>query len=582
MKALKEKRISLRSLWRRGLVILSLFALVFASCADSEPETGGNVSVGPGDVKGISIVVTKLPATQYYGRPVDLEGIEATVTYSDGTTKTVSGKDKFSAYPRIVTGQYDYTGTLTDKIMFEPMKEVLITCLEGGAGYYKLNPAKVLGIKRSNTLNIDDPVYSPWEPAKPDVDIIIPGLYELGVQVTGIESLRKTPVYVDDDPTKIGLGGVVINANYEDGDTKQIYLNDLHLRIVPDYARPNADGTYQGWLYITVGKNNLNWMDRDTPAQLPPNDKWRGGITYPAILEKVYTVVEGGLEYVEDEKPFIFFWEENTSAAWYSRLKDKSIKVTYTGDGGTKTLPISAMAAQRIWYNTNPSDASDGAGTGTVAPGAPADPATAWKDFYVDPIRPGTYTNKKTQPTVEIYYRGASLYQPVNVLTKLVGIAVEPGDLDPFDLLNETGRDNDVPYSGAATEEKLGGLIEKLGVKATYSAYNDAQVQKTIDLEYQDSAAVTKDGAYFTITNYTTVSTAAWNKLKPGVANVVSAVSLSHTVSGTAVDALLTSISGFPAAQPTPLPPNNTTTTGITGDQTKAIKQNVTWVKIRK
>ena len=36
MKALKEKRVSLRSLIRRGLVILSLFALTFASCSDSD------------------------------------------------------------------------------------------------------------------------------------------------------------------------------------------------------------------------------------------------------------------------------------------------------------------------------------------------------------------------------------------------------------------------------------------------------------------------------------------------------------------------------------------------------------------
>jgi len=38
MKALKEKRVSLRSLFRRSLIILSLFALVFAACSDSESE----------------------------------------------------------------------------------------------------------------------------------------------------------------------------------------------------------------------------------------------------------------------------------------------------------------------------------------------------------------------------------------------------------------------------------------------------------------------------------------------------------------------------------------------------------------
>ena len=42
MKALKEKRISLRSLWRRSLVILSLLALVFVACGDGDGDGGSN------------------------------------------------------------------------------------------------------------------------------------------------------------------------------------------------------------------------------------------------------------------------------------------------------------------------------------------------------------------------------------------------------------------------------------------------------------------------------------------------------------------------------------------------------------
>ena len=57
MKALKEKRNSFRSLWRMGLVILSVFALVFMACGDSNtgtPDTppvsnGGNGNGNGGD-----------------------------------------------------------------------------------------------------------------------------------------------------------------------------------------------------------------------------------------------------------------------------------------------------------------------------------------------------------------------------------------------------------------------------------------------------------------------------------------------------------------------------------------------------
>jgi len=87
MKALKEKRISLRSLWRRGLVILSLFALVFVSCSDSSGSTDETTATGPYPIS-VEIYNGSL-GTQYEGTYFDMKAgnISARVVYSDNTTK---------------------------------------------------------------------------------------------------------------------------------------------------------------------------------------------------------------------------------------------------------------------------------------------------------------------------------------------------------------------------------------------------------------------------------------------------------------------------------------------------------------
>jgi len=82
MKALKEKRISLRSLWRRGLVILSLFALVFASCNNTDEP--GSSSSGSGGRVPLEIRVKTHPKNaSYEGMPVDTTGIQIEARYSD-------------------------------------------------------------------------------------------------------------------------------------------------------------------------------------------------------------------------------------------------------------------------------------------------------------------------------------------------------------------------------------------------------------------------------------------------------------------------------------------------------------------
>jgi hypothetical protein len=105
MKALKEKRVSLRSLLRRGLVILSLFALVFASCSDS--DSGGDTpteGTNPPEVITRTIrSITILQQPQYesfQGLPPNLEGLIAEVLWSDSTVpEVVYDHTKFTTVP---------------------------------------------------------------------------------------------------------------------------------------------------------------------------------------------------------------------------------------------------------------------------------------------------------------------------------------------------------------------------------------------------------------------------------------------------------------------------------------------------
>ena len=112
MKALQEKRISLRSLWRRSLVILSVVALAFAfvACGDDSGDGDGV----PGDqllggrVAGISIIQaptntssTSATQTVFEGLPVDLTGIRVAVIYDDNSRTFLDASYPFIVDPPI-------------------------------------------------------------------------------------------------------------------------------------------------------------------------------------------------------------------------------------------------------------------------------------------------------------------------------------------------------------------------------------------------------------------------------------------------------------------------------------------------
>ena len=132
MKALKEKRNSFRSLWRMGLVILSVFALTFAfvACGDSnsadpsgsipKPPTDGNTN-GPGEgqtdppptetpKKVVSFNVTGTPTVGYEGQKPPFTGLTVEVWWDNGKYDTFSGNDiaanGFTTVPAVLSAAY--------------------------------------------------------------------------------------------------------------------------------------------------------------------------------------------------------------------------------------------------------------------------------------------------------------------------------------------------------------------------------------------------------------------------------------------------------------------------------------------
>ena len=100
MKALKEKRVSLRSLFRRGLVILSLFALAFAfaSCGESgggggdpTPTSGPTAPPVPPDLKHVEKLEIRKHPTMYSfeAGAVDLTGLVVAVHWNDNGVKSI-------------------------------------------------------------------------------------------------------------------------------------------------------------------------------------------------------------------------------------------------------------------------------------------------------------------------------------------------------------------------------------------------------------------------------------------------------------------------------------------------------------
>ena len=584
MKALKEKRISLRSLWRRGLVILSLFALLFAACSDSTTDdttTDGGSGSGSGANKGKivnRIDITALPARQYLGQPVDLTGIEATITFSDGTSKTESDVSKFAASPRIVYGTYN-PGTGA----FKGMDTVLITYHdEGGMSGANIKTlTDVIGIARDDTKNV-----TPDWVTQPNFGSGYEGLYDQGLQLTGVPKMTKKKYFVDDGRDDINWGNLTLEAYYEDGAWKSLNFDDVQWMILPDYNRPIADGSYEGWIYITVGALDLGNLNYDVdgtgfvgaPAGYKPitgsgnpATVYDGGITIRVPLDVVYPVNE--IKVVpKGTVPDFFFWDSNSPTAWETRLitGECDLEITYYGTEVTHTYSIKKLSDQKkIWLNPNPDQ-----------------PSLIQYDFAVLPVEYPFTAKGNADPHILVYYRGGLVKFPVDVYTNLQDIKADnkksPGQ--PVNWSGDPpvgGQDNDKPYKYGGTEQ---GFADELDVSATYAAYNANATKQstTLPLKWKASPVASGEnyGAWYT-TNYATIVGvgSGYNGVKDGQTK---AITITHTVNGVEVDALgpFTAYNHNKDLHGTALgAQTSVTSTGNTKTQSKKTSVQVTWQK---
>ena len=528
MKALKEKRISLRSLLRRSLVILSLLALVFVSCGDSSSDDNNNSGVtgnytGP-EIETVIINGNNLPV-QYLGRPINLTGITATIIYKDRNIAPTVNDElwRFSTTPKIFTGAYCNVAAAGYAVGdFVPMDSCNVTFIAPDNLRSFATDVSLTGVgiwrDATNTQGvIYDPItglptastgYDDWNRA-----------YAQGVQITGVNSpIRQRTAYADDDT--FDFSGLVLEADYYDGTKYELSFDDIILndtwRIIPDYEQgKNSNGVYPGYIYITIGQNlyyssadnhsyiNSGFMGTlDTRARPTDGQLYFGGITVLFPLDEVYTVAADPTwaepENLPENNDYMFYlaYEPTTAGAdqvyWGGVFGEQLMRVQYTGNMPDKVFTINQWYNKRdVWWNRN-----FNYDNWTTQPPNSQQPnarplAIKGPDIPFDVKR---YPN----PSVKIYYRGWQLDHKIDVYTRLVGYGVTPEE-PTFNFTRDSGRDNDNP--GLATGASVNGWHSGLVFTVTYMPYNDIENDtkaKDFVLSYAGFTNTTAAAATFT------------------------------------------------------------------------------------
>jgi len=433
MKALKEKRIRLRSLWRRGLVILSLFALVFASCNSAGDGDDTSTTTPPVEEKKDvvkEIVVTGNLGTQYEGTLIDYSGLKVTATIIDAITGEEREEDvtakgaRLDVQPKYAQGRL---GAFEDEngvssIAWIPCVTYTVTAAYENAPFVGNFGATVVPIVRSTSIlpgsNSATLAYGPsWynELGNGNTSHIYTYYYALGgkqawetsANTKELAALRQyldgyvlggavqmtgdidDEVYVDDDYlVNGGLDGrnkkYRLQATYVDGKKKDLPDANLQATIRVHYSEGKST-TGSGDVVISV---------------VPPS---REGATFPfASLvggKSVYmdtTVID---EWYPDSGDTYKLEKGNLSNranVWFSMIHPlqsvyhvKKIEATGVPDDYTTEENIKKLASINYW---------DDEGSGTTVAGKKT--ATA---LWVDAFKAKgvglkvTYTNDKTK-----------------------------------------------------------------------------------------------------------------------------------------------------------------------------------------
>ena len=469
MKALKEKRISLRSLLGRSLVILSLFALVFSSCSDSSDDSAPTAS---GKVAA-NIWVKAYPVRdQYEGCKIDLTGLVIGVEYTDGSIVDFDYRN-VKVSPERAFGSFGAIGFINTWVPYDGYTinfgEATVGLVQSASGWFDIKP-----IVRTEAINV----------VTPDKDVGLgeeyPGNYWLanGLQLTGTTPFTaggNSSVYVDDSPN---FGGLTLEANYVGGDKKQIdglSANDPFFQwiIAPRYDNGQDTGT--GDLFITVGQ---------APGMAAPlgTDWWPITATQP--LKEVYHVK--ALEVVDAPDIKFFYFEDETNGKglgtdgetefWVARAGDVKLKMTYSNGVSKEFTVAQGYRMNEVWWNPpfNPPGAHDWL------------PPIAIRGIQSNATAPlvtssVNYARNRT-PKITIYYRGYRVNLDVPVLTRLDSLLVTPKeDLNINMVQREV--DNDYREAISMNATKFATMVD---VVARFTAYSNSEFYGDYPLSFNE------------------------------------------------------------------------------------------------
>jgi len=470
MKALKEKRISLRSLWRRGLVILSLFALVFASCnSTDEEDTSGQGNTATGSKKVLAeIIVTKQPANDSYeGLPIDLTGLEAKVRYEDSsggaTWVPVTDLTKIKVTPNIGLVSADSGGML-----YHP-EYTFLYVEDGGYLPVTINQPDIIPLKRSDTRIITgDPKYGTYTFYSAE-----------GLQMTYIRTWNQKNVYVDGKPD---FNGLICDANYTDGYTLPIDPSSdiVRWQILPWYDNPvdPDQETGTGALALTVGY----YEERDRNGSLV---NLYPGVTVFATYEEVYHVTKIEVENLQQEDiPAYFYWQDDGNKAWVERLAETkaSIKVTYSNKVEKNFSIQDLIYENKVYWNDNTVVVD-----GTYVPfgiGGIKDTMNSVNDKKLTAGWP-----KFTKPQITLYYRGRKAWIDVPIYDTIKRVEAT-WDMDKWSeritVNMQQAIDNDMRLGGSAAW-----LANLLTVTAYFTASSDKTLEAPFVLKFEQASDLT-------------------------------------------------------------------------------------------
>jgi len=466
MKALKEKRIGLRSLWRRGLVILSLFALVFASCDNS----GGTVTGGP---VPLQIRVKTAPTVDSYeGLEVNLTGIKVEARYDKDPNNWVEVPDAdLKSY--VVTPKYAFaSGDSGSK------KTFYLYAPGAGQGAYTKFETKVHHLVRYK----GGMGYGDSTNVTPDSNY-----WRNGVQLTVKPTADYQKTYrVDDFPNLADLSKFTVQGNYMDNTIQDIPLHmDMRWEIVPYYD--NAPSTGKGALAFYIGGWGYDalWFDYAGASYAPTyahDSAYNDWVVAAVPLDEVYHVTGIEItnkdelkEWFEGEGAF-FFWDDDRAAAWLEKdgtgkAEKAKIKVTYS-DGLTRDLTMEQATQQNtVWYNWNPD--------GDYRPVA----VQGIKDTVTKVLRTekaGVEWPNYKNPKISVYYRGWRDYVDVPIFYKFNNIEVVPKAGSAFETLGYVPMDMKLQDNDNVANAAFTSFFD---VYAIYSAASGQTAKKK--LSYQ-------------------------------------------------------------------------------------------------